>query len=97
MDLWHDTSTLFTRLLTGHVDAAEEEAAKGDPEKLEQMVVASGIIVIQFFDFLKQLTTFHTEGPAHSDRASAMARFGRLFMGKLWDVHARDVLTSGPF
>jgi predicted acylesterase/phospholipase RssA len=97
MDLWHDTTTLFTRLLTGHVGAAEEEAAKGDPEKLEQMVVASGIIVIQFFDFLKQLTTFRTEGPAHSDRASAMARFGRLFMGKLWDVYARDVLTSGPF
>ena len=32
-----------------------------------------------------------------SDRASAMARFGRLFMGKLWDVYARNVLTSGPF
>jgi hypothetical protein len=61
------------------------------------MVVASGIMVIQFFDFLKQLTTFRTVGPTHSDRASAMARFGRLFMGKLWDVYARDVLTSGPF
>jgi predicted acylesterase/phospholipase RssA len=96
-DLWHDTTTLFTRILGGHVDAAEEEAAKGDPEKLQQMVVASGIIVIQYFDFLKQLTTFRTEGPTRSDRASAMARFGRLFIGKLWDVYARDVLTSGPF
>jgi len=96
-DLWHDTTTLFTRILDGHVDAAEEEAAKGDPEKLQQMVVASGIIVIQYFDFLKQLTTFRTEGPTRSDRASAMARFGRLFIGKLWDVYARDVLTSGPF
>jgi predicted acylesterase/phospholipase RssA len=96
-DLWHDTTTLFTRILDGYVDAAEEETAKGDPEKLQQMVVASGIIVIQYFDFLKQLTTFRTEGPAHSDRASAMARFGRLFIGKLWDVYAREVLTSGPF
>jgi len=96
-DLWHDTTTLFTRILGGYVDAAEEEAAKGDPEKLQQMVVASGIIVIQYFDFLKQLTTFRTEGPTRSDRASAMARFGRLFIGKLWDVYARDVLTSGPF
>jgi hypothetical protein len=61
------------------------------------MVVASGIIVIHFFDFLKQLTTFRTEGPTLSDRTSAMSRFGRLFMGKLWDVYARDVLTSGPF
>jgi predicted acylesterase/phospholipase RssA len=96
-DLWHDTTTLFTRILDGYVDATEEEAAKGDPEKLQQMVVASGIIVIQYFDFLKQLTTFRTEGPTRSDRASAMARFGRLFIGKLWDVYARDVLTSGPF
>lgn len=96
-DLWHDTTTLFTRILDGHVDAAEEEAAKGDPEKLQQIVVASGIIVIQYFDFLKQLTTFRTEGPTRSDRASAMGRFGRLFIGKLWDVYARDVLTSGPF
>jgi hypothetical protein len=61
------------------------------------MVVASGIIVIQYFDFLKQLTTFRTEGPTRLDRASAMARFGRLFIGKLWDVYAREVLTSGPF
>ena len=28
----------------------------------------------------------------HVDGAS-----GSLFIGKLWDVYARDVLTSGPF
>jgi hypothetical protein len=96
-DLWHDTTTLFTRILNGHVSAAEESAAANDPEKLKQMVKASGIIIIHFFDFLKQLTTFRSEGPTLSDRTSAMARFGRLFMGKLWDVYARNVLTSGPF
>ena len=74
----------------------EEEASKSDPETYEQMVVASGIISIHFFDLLKQLTTFRTEGPTRSDRASAMARFGRLFMGKLWDVYARSILTAGP-
>ena len=97
MDLWHDTTTLYTRILNGHVNAGEEQAAIGDPEKTKQMVKASGIIIIHFFDFLKQLTTFRTEGPTISDRASAMASFGRLFMGKLWDVYARNVLTSGPF
>jgi predicted acylesterase/phospholipase RssA len=97
MDLWHDTTTLFTRILKGHIGEGEEEAAKSDPETYQQMVVASGIIIIHFFDFLKQLTTFRAEGPTLSDRASAMARFGRFFMGKLWDVYARHVLTSGPF
>jgi hypothetical protein len=96
-DLWHDTTTLFTRILNGHVSNDEETAAAQDPDKLKQMVKASGIIIIHFFDFLKQLTTFRAEGPTLSDRVSAMGRFGRLFMGKLWDVYARNVLTSGPF
>jgi predicted patatin/cPLA2 family phospholipase len=87
-DLWADTTTLFTRILRGHVSPADEQNAE---------IVAAGIIHIYFFDFLKQLTTFRVEAPSVSDRASALARFGRLFMGKLWDVYARNVLTSGPF
>ncbi|MGH9902772.1 MAG: hypothetical protein ACRD68_13270, partial [Pyrinomonadaceae bacterium] len=96
-DLWSDTTTLFTRVLQGHVSAEDEAAAERDRQKLEQIVVGSGLIHIYFFDFLKQLTTFRAEGPTFSDRAAAMGRFGRLFMGKLWDVYARNVLTSGPF
>lgn len=96
-DLWHDTTTLFTRILHGHVSAEDEAAAANDPDKLKQLVKGSGVIHIHFFDFMKQLTTFRAEGPTLSDRAAAMARFGRLFMGKLWDVYARNVLTSGPF
>ena len=96
-DLWHDTTTLFTRVLNGHVSEEDERAAEKDQEKLKQMVRGSGIIIIHFFDFMKQLTTFRAKGPTFSDRASAMNRFGKLFMGKLWDVYARNVLTSSPF
>ena len=96
-DVWHDTTTLFTRIWLGHLSAEEEAAAQANPATLPQSLVASGIIHIHFLDFLKQLTTFRTEGPTVGDRAAAMGRFGRLFMGKLWDVYARDVLTSGPF
>jgi predicted patatin/cPLA2 family phospholipase len=88
LDLWADTTTLFTRILKGHVSPDEEKTAE---------IIGAGIIHIYFFDFLKQLTTFRVEAPTISDRASALARFGRLFMGKLWDVYARNVLTSGPF
>lgn len=87
-DLWSDTTTLYTRIFKGHVSADEEKNAE---------IVASGIIQIYFFDFLKQLTTFRVEAPTVAERASALARFGRLFMGKLWDVYAREILTSGPF
>jgi hypothetical protein len=82
-DVWTDTTTLFTRVLKGHVNAEDEAAAE---------VVATGILRILMLDFLKQLTTFRTEGPAVADRIAALSKFGRLFLGKLWDVYARDLL-----
>jgi cholesterol oxidase len=87
-DLWTDTTTLFTRILRGHVGAEDEADAE---------VVASGIIKIYFLDFLKQLTTFRTEGPTPAERATALSRFGKLFLGDLWNVYARRVLSSSPF
>lgn len=96
LDVWHDTTTLYTRILHGHVPASVQSPAERDPEQLKPLVKGSGIIVIQFFDFMKQLTTFRAGGPTLSDRGAAMARFGRLFLGKLWDVYARHIITSGP-
>jgi len=94
-DVWADTTTLFTRILKGHVSADDE--ARATPAQLEAMVVASGIIHIHMLDFLKQLTTFRVQAPTVGDGASALARFGALFLGKLWDVYARGILTSAPF
>jgi predicted acylesterase/phospholipase RssA len=87
-DLWSDTTTLYIRILRGHVAAADDAQAE---------VVAAGILRLHQIDFLKQLTTFRTGGPTLADRAAALARFGRFFAGKLWDVYARGVLSSGPF
>jgi cholesterol oxidase len=74
-DLWRDTTTLYTRVLRGHV--GEEEAE--EPE-----VVASGIIHIHGVDFGRQLTTFRCDPPS---RVDALGRFGALFAGDLWDVY----------
>lgn len=87
-DLWSDTTTLYTRIYRGHVSAQEETGAE---------VLASGIMVIHLLDFMKQLTTFRTRGGGFVARGAALARFGKLFLGKLWDVYARNVLTSAPF
>ncbi|PYQ63173.1 MAG: hypothetical protein DMF53_10915 [Acidobacteria bacterium] len=87
-DVWTDTTTLFTRIYRGEVAADQEAGAE---------VVAAGILRIAFLDFLKELTTFHVEGPTLADRTAALGRFGRFFLGKLWDVYAREVLTVGPF
>jgi len=77
-DLWSDTSTLYTHILTGHVEADGEAAAD---------VVAAGILHIHLVDFARQLTTFRAHGPTLAARASGLGRFGRLFLGDLWDIY----------
>ena len=77
-DEWEDTTTLFTRVLKGHVALAAEAGAP---------LAAAGIIRIQLLDFLQQMTTFRVEGPTAAARVSALSRFGTLFMGRLWDVY----------
>jgi cholesterol oxidase len=74
-DVWSDTTTLFTRVLAGHVEPAQEERAT---------VVATGILRIRPLDFGHQLTTFRVH-PA--TRVDAIGRFGALFAGELWDVY----------
>jgi predicted patatin/cPLA2 family phospholipase len=87
-DLYSDTTTLYTSVLAGRVTAEQEQGAE---------VVAAGIIRIHLLDFLKQLTTFRTAGGSGAEQASALGRFGRLFLGSLWDVYAARILSSGPF
>ncbi len=87
-DVWDDTTTLFTRVLRGHVQPEDEAQAE---------IVASGVITIHLQDFLRLLTTFRVEDDSVVEKASALTRFGLLFFGRLWDVYARRVLSSGPF
>jgi hypothetical protein len=87
-DIWTDTTTAFTRVLRGHVGLE----AEGNTE-----IVAAGIIRIHMLDFLHQLTTFRVEGSTLPRRTMALARFGKLFLGKLWDVYARYILPAAPF
>ncbi len=74
-DVWSETTTLFTRVLEGHVAPEQDAAAQ---------LVASGILHIHPLDFARQMTTFRTD-PAH--RVDAIARFGELFAGELWSVY----------
>lgn len=87
-DVWTDTTTLFTRIYQGHVEATAESGAE---------IYGSGILRIYLTDFLKQLTTFRVEAPTIHDRIAALNRFGRFFLSKLWDVYGRHFLEYGPF
>lgn len=77
-DEWDDTTTLFTRVLKGHVTVDEDGTAP---------LVAGGILKILMPDFLKQMTTFRVNGGTAAERIAAQARFGAMFLGSLWDVY----------
>ena len=76
-DVWRDTTTLFTRVYRGHVEAHEEDAAE---------LVAAGVLRIRMRDFAKQLTTFRG-GPGPAAALGAIARFGWIFLGQLAEAY----------
>ena len=81
-DLWSDTTTLFVRLLRGHVEPSEDAADE---------VSATGILRIRPLDFAWQLTTFRARGPHLRARVRALLAFGGLFLGHLWQVYGRKL------
>ncbi|MFC4469070.1 patatin-like phospholipase family protein [Streptomyces xiangluensis] len=85
--MWSETTTLRTRVLRGHVPEGEEAIGE---------VAAEGVLRLTVPDLLRELTTFRVEGSSSSARAAGLARFGMLFLGKLWDVYARPVLHPAP-
>jgi cholesterol oxidase len=77
-DLWSDTTTLFVRLLRGHVEPDGDVGAE---------VSAAGVLRIRALDFAWQLTTFRARGPHVRSRLRALVSFGRVFLGNLWQVY----------
>jgi cholesterol oxidase len=76
--IWPDTSTLYFRLLAGHVAPEEDDGAR---------ILAAGTLHLHITDFVRQLATLRVEGPHCAD---GLERFGRFFAGQLWDVYGPD-------
>ncbi|MEX5269071.1 patatin-like phospholipase family protein [Kocuria sabuli] len=92
-DLWADTTTLYTRLVRGHVEWPQ---AAEWPRAEEAETVAAGVMHISPTSFLRQLTTFRAHVGTLGERADALARFGRLFAGQLWDVYLSPGEAPNP-
>jgi len=84
IDIWRDTTELFVRIVAGHQDQDGNEDAGSPP-------IASGIIAIHLIDFLQQLTTFRVGGQTLAARKRALDRFGRFWLGTVWDVYADGI------
>jgi cholesterol oxidase len=76
-DVWGETTTLYSRILEGHVEVGGDADAP---------VIGSGVIHILPLDFARQCTTFRVNGPGMVGRFQAFGAFGGLFMGQLWEV-----------
>ncbi|MGZ8647164.1 MAG: hypothetical protein ACXW08_00750 [Solirubrobacteraceae bacterium] len=79
-DVWKDTTTLFTRVLRGHVDEHGEASAE---------IVASGVLRIRVRDFARQLTTFRAGGDGAGAKLGALAKFGTIFLSQLAEAYLR--------
>ncbi|MFZ0528933.1 MAG: hypothetical protein WAL91_00175, partial [Propionicimonas sp.] len=84
-DLWDDTTTLFVQLLAGHVPPGEVSLDSGLLPAADERVRGAGILRIAPLDFARQLTTFAADGP---HPGAAIADFGSLFLGQLWETYA---------
>lgn len=74
-DLWSDTTTLYTRLHRGTGRAAP--------------VVGAGVLRLGVEDLVRLVSTMratHAEGLGEQTRV--LGRFGRFFLGQLWDTYA---------
>lgn len=75
--VWPETTTLYIRILRGHVMREADHAAEP---------VGAGVLHILPRDFTRQLTTFRAGRGRRLDRARALVDFGDLFAGELVDV-----------
>lgn len=76
-EVWPETSTLYTTILRGSVEEGQDARAP---------LVGRGILHILPLDFARQLTTFRVSGGTAAGELGALARFGDLFAGQLWEV-----------
>jgi len=79
LDVWSDTSTLYTTLLRGHVPPGRAHA-----DGAEAQVIGSGVLRIKPLDFAKQLTTFQARG---ENPVRALGQFGSFFGEALWNIY----------
>lgn len=76
LDLWADTTTLYTRLHDGGGTDAP--------------VIGAGILRLGATDFAALLSTIRAvNAPSPVRAADAVTSFGRFFAGELWDTYAR--------
>jgi hypothetical protein len=77
LDAWADTTTLFTLLHEGGDESGP--------------VIGAGVLTLRVGGLLRMLTTFRaTNVASRGEMFGAYLRFGRFFLGELWDGYVAN-------
>jgi predicted patatin/cPLA2 family phospholipase len=85
LDLWTDTTTLYTQLHEGDDQTGP--------------VVGAGILHIGASGLIKLISTMHpTNASSIKEKSEALLKFGRFFLGELWETYFKKSQdeSSGP-
>jgi cholesterol oxidase len=78
-DLWSDTTTLYIRLHRGRDSSGE--------------VIAAGILTLGVTELARLVASMELSGSEGLiDKAETLGRFGRFFMGELWDSYVSHLV-----
>ena len=77
LDLWKDTTTLYTKLHQG-------PDASGP-------VVGAGVLSLGVTDLIRLMGTVEVPNAGTAQRMGAIASFGRFFLGELWETYGKHV------
>ena len=78
LDLWRDTTTLFSRLHRG-------DSSQGE-------VVGAGVLSLGVRDLIKLTRTVSVvNGESPGQKAAALSRFGSFFLGELWASYGKHL------
>lgn len=82
LQMWRQTTTLYTTLHAGTDKSGS--------------VVGAGVLSLGMTDLIAMLGTVHaTNSTSTAQQADAIARFGRFFLGQLWDSYGGHLLRAG--
>jgi hypothetical protein len=82
IDMWKQTTTLYTTLHEGTDTSGP--------------VVGAGVLTLGVEDLIRMLATVHATGTASlAEQGAAIARFGRFFLGELWDSYGIHLGRTG--
>jgi hypothetical protein len=81
-DAWKATTTLFVQLYEG--------TDKSGP------IVGAGILTLGALELVKMIATFRVlNAPAAAEAADALMKFGRFFLGQLWETYGKHSANAG--